>query len=196
MNQLFGYARHFAHCHDDLPAFHAGYLVLTFLVTAMFNMGAFGLLIVAHMALDIVKYREVHQYSWTGVVQGVVRESLIDITLLFIGFVFAVYLHHSIAGVASLSGLMRAEVTVIRMLGTIIPKLKILHHFLKVIAHLRHYLDTVHPHMSEGLTPLERTCVMSLFLTGVMLLLSPWILEIDTETFIRVVEEELVPWNL
>jgi hypothetical protein len=196
MHSLLSSLRTFAHYHDDFPAFHAGYLVLTFLIAAMFNMGAFALLVLAHMALDIVKYREVHRYSWMGVAQGVIRESLVDITLLFVGFVFAVYLHHSVSGIASLSGLMRAEVTIIRALGTIIPKLKILHHILKVIAHIHHYIETVHPHINKELTSLERACVILLMCTGLLLIIAPWILELNVEMMLQIVKDELIPWTL
>ena len=111
MNTATVHLRHFAHEHDDLPAFHAVYLLLAILSAGFFNLGAFGLLIVAHMVLDVVKYRDRHGYSWHQTYDGVVRESLVDITLLLVGTVFAVYLHHSV-GVASLSGLMRAELSI------------------------------------------------------------------------------------
>ena len=55
--------RTFAWVHDELPAFHAAYLVLTFLTAALFNFGVFALLIAAHMMLDFVKYREVHGFT-------------------------------------------------------------------------------------------------------------------------------------
>ena len=48
-------ARLFAHRHDELPAFHAAYLVITVLCAALLSLGAFAALIVAHIALDYVK---------------------------------------------------------------------------------------------------------------------------------------------
>ena len=55
--------RRILHSHDEYPAFHAGYLVLTFLIAALFNLGMFALLISAHMMLDYIKYTELHQYG-------------------------------------------------------------------------------------------------------------------------------------
>ena len=97
MSKPLSSVRHFAHVHDDLPAFHAGYLVLTILVASLLNLGVFGLLIIAHMALDYVKYREHHGFSWRRTMEGMVRESLVDIALLGVGVVFAVYFHHTVA---------------------------------------------------------------------------------------------------
>ena len=54
MDTIFNSVRHFAHEHDDQPAFHATYLVIAFLTALLFNLGAFGLLIIAHMSLDMV----------------------------------------------------------------------------------------------------------------------------------------------
>lgn len=193
MTHTLQHLRLFAHTHDDVPAFHAGYLVLIFLVAAMFNMGAFALLILAHMTLDVVKYREVHGYSWKGVIEGTVRESLVDITLLFVGLVFAVYLHHSVAGVATLSGFMRAELTLVRALGTIIPKLKILHHILKIVAHIQHYLDSIHPRMHKGWTDLEKVCLASFAISLLLLLLAPSLLGMDAPILEQIIREEMIP---
>ena len=78
------------------------------------------------MTLDYVKYREYHGYGWKLTFEGMVRESITDITLFSIGLVFSVYLHHSIA-FPGISGVLRAELMLIRLFGTIIPKVKILH---------------------------------------------------------------------
>lgn len=185
--------RLFAHTHDEVPAFHAGYLVLTFLVAAMFNLGTFALLILAHMALDVVKYREVHGYSWKGVVKGTVRENLIDVTLLFVGLVFAVYLHHSVVGFAIVSGYMRAEITIIRALGTIIPKLEILHHLLKIASHIQHYLDSIHPRMRKDWSQLEKVCLTSFAISVLLLVLAPSILGLDALTLTEIFREEMIP---
>jgi len=196
MTQAVAALRDFAHHHDELPAFHAGYLILVLLFAALFSMGAFGVLILAHMSLDVVKYREVHGYTWRGVVAGTFHESLIDLALLTVGFTFAVYLHHSVVGIASLSGFMRAEVTVIRSLGMLIPKLKILHHFLKVVTNLYEYLQSVHPQMEKGLSTLERVSLFALLTSLLLLVLSPMLLQIDLVQLQGILLEELIPWKL
>lgn len=187
--------RRFAHEHDDLPAFHAAYLVLTMLAAAMFNMGVFALLIVAHMSLDLVKYRELHGMPWRSTVEGIMRESLIDITLLLVGLVFGVYLHHSV-GIAGLSGLLRAEVTIIRALGTMIPKMTILHDFLKVISHLNHYMRHVHPHFRDGYTGVERACFFFLGIAFTMLIFAIPILNLTVLEYQNILADQLVPWNI
>ncbi|MBI3336506.1 hypothetical protein HYZ98_02985 [Candidatus Peregrinibacteria bacterium] len=193
MKHTFNILRIFAHTHDDLPAFHAGYLVLTFLVAAMFNMGTFALLVIAHMSLDIVKYREVHGYSWKRVIEGTVRESIVEVALLFTGLVFAVYFHHSVAGVAAVSGLMRAEFTVIRALGTIIPKVYILQDVLKIVAHIHHYLDSIHPCMHKEWTRLEKICLASFAASVLLLVIAPSILGLDAVIIEQIIREEIIP---
>lgn len=193
MQHTLQHLRLFAHTHDELPAFHAGYLVLTFLVAAMFNMGAFAMLVVAHMALDVVKYRDVHGYPWRRVLEGTVRESLVDVTLLFIGLVFAVYLHHSLAGIALFSGYLRTEITIVRALGTIIPKLEILHHVLKIASHIQHYLDSIHPRMEKEWSRLEKVCLVSFAISLLLLVLAPSILGLDAIQLEQIIRDEMIP---
>jgi len=183
----------FAHKHDDLPAFHAGYLVLTLLAAAMFNLGVFGFLILGHMALDYVKYREYHGYGWKLTFEGMIRESVMDIALLSIGLVFSVYLHHSIA-FPGISGVMRAELTIVRLFGTIIPKIKILHNFLKVVAHIRHYLDHAHPHLRQHWSTLDRVCFWTIGFCVLLLAIAAPILHVEYITIGEIMREELLPW--
>lgn len=192
MHTALNHLRRFAHMHDDIPAFHAGYLVLTLLAAAMFNLGTFGLLIIAHMTLDFVKYREQHGYGWKLTLEGIVRESLLDVTLLMIGLVFSLYLHHSVA-FAGISGLMRTEVTVLRMFGTLIPKMKILHSFLKVMAHLRHYLNHAHPHLRQHWSGIDRVCFLSIMLSAFLLFFAAAILQIGFGQVELILLEELIP---
>ncbi len=184
--------RSFAHAHDDLPAFHAAYIALALLAAALFNLGAFALLVLGHMALDVFKYREVHGFSWRLTAVGVLRESLVDITLLAIGFVSAVYLHHSV-GIASVSGLLRAELTVLRMIGTLLPKAKILHDILKVIAHLHQYLEQVHPKIRSGWSQLEVLCFYFLAISVLLLFFAAPLMGVHWEVVRGVLLEEIVP---
>lgn len=187
--------RQFAHEHDDIVAFHAIFILLAFLCAALLNLGAFALLIFAHMALDTVKYRERHSCSWRLTLEGVVRESLVDVTLLLVGLVFAVYLHHSV-GVASLAGLMRAELTVIRSVAMFVPKVKILHHFLKIMAHLHHYLEQVHPRFRKRWTGLDHLCFYFCGISVLLLVFSSTLMNVDARTVQSILWHELIPWNL
>lgn len=187
--------RHFAHEHDDMPAFHAAYLILAFLSAGLFNLGAFGLIIVVHMALDVVKYRERHNYSWKLTLEGVLRESLVDVTLLMVGLVFSVYLHHSV-GVSSVAGLMRAEVSIIRFIAMLVPKLKILHHMLKIVAHIHHYMEQVHPRHRSFWSGLDYLCFYFIGLCAFLLLFAAPLMHVEWSLIGEILSEELIPWKL
>lgn len=195
MNTLALHVRRFAHEHDELPAFHAAYLVLAFLSALIFNLGAFGLIIVAHMALDVVKYREYHGLSWKLTWKGVWKESLVDVTLLLVGLVFSIYLHHSV-GVASVSALMRVEISFIRTAAMLVPKLKILHHFLKVIAHLRHYLDQIHPRLREDWSRLDYLCFYFCGFSLLLIIFAPPLMGVPAHEIHDILAKELIPWRL
>lgn len=188
--------KNFALRHDQLPAFHAAYLVLTVLLGALFPLGAFGLLIVAHMSLDWVKYREVHGYRYSQTLVAMARESLVDVTLFSLGLLFAVYLHHSLPFIASLSGLYRSEVTLLRALATFVPKIKIFYNVLFILNNLRHYLAHIPSYLKKDWDPLEHVCFFSISLTIVLLTLAPTVLSLDAEQFWLILKSELVPWNI
>lgn len=139
--------RVFAHEHDDIPAFHATYLVGTFLAAAIFNLGFFLVLIVGHMCLDFVKYRDYHRYGYAETVWAMFVENLFDIMLFFLALMFSVYTSHSFA-LAAFSGLARTELTVVRAVGILVPKIEILQHALCVLLNIHTYLHTPHilPH--------------------------------------------------
>lgn len=187
--------RMFAHRHDELPAFHAAYLVLTILVAALFNLGTFGLLIIAHMVLDTVKYREVHRMGWADTLRATIRENLFDHTLFALGFLIAVYLHHSLPGIAGVSGLLRSEITIARGMGTLLPKAEILQRFLHVVFHLRHHLLHIETPVEERLTPVERFSILLVGCSALLLFLAPLILHVDGAQLLRIVQEELIPWR-
>jgi len=195
MQTLFTKIRFFAHEHDDMPAFHAAYLILAFLTAGLLNLGAFGLLILAHMTLDYVKYRERHGFDLRGTWDGMIRESLVDVTLLAVGLVFSVYLHHSV-GVASVAGLMRAELSIIRMVALLVPKLKILHHFLKVIAHLHHYLEQVHPTHQKQFSGLDYICFYFLSISVFLVVFAAPIMHVEWSLVGHILAEELIPWRM
>lgn len=187
--------RHFAHEHDDLPAFHAGYLVLTVVIAAMLNLGVFVFLIAAHMALDLVKYRELHHLSWARTVEGTLRESLLDCALLAGALACAVYLHHTI-GIVAVSGIVRADLTLVRLAGTLLPKVEILERFAAVFLRMGTHLRTVVARLGEALSPGEK---MELFLALaflVLLFLAPMVLHITPTEYVGHLAVELIPWRI
>ncbi|TSC59396.1 MAG: hypothetical protein Greene041662_507 [Candidatus Peregrinibacteria bacterium Greene0416_62] len=186
-------ARIFAHRHDELPAFHAAYLVITILSAALLSLGAFGALIVAHMALDYVKYRDKYHFTMRRTMEGMIRESLFDIALLLIALTFTVYFHHTMA-VASVSGLLRSELTLVRALGTVVPKFLILNESLKVWVHVRNYLEHPHPRIGKAWTLTERLAIMTV-ITGILaLVLAAPLLHTDPHTIATIIGEELMIW--
>lgn len=188
--------RAFAHQHDDLPAFHAAYLVLTVLAAALFNLGLFALIILAHMGLDVFKYREVHGLGWRRTVEGVVRESMLDVTLFLMGLVVAVYLHPSVTGLAGIKGMMLAEVTVLRGVGLLAPKLKILYEMIKILSDIEHYLSRMHPKMGKRAGMVEYVCSLSILITVGMLLLAPILLMVSGPEYAYILMDELTPWKI
>jgi hypothetical protein len=185
--------RSFVHAHDELPAFQAGYLVITVIVAAMFNIGAFALLIAAHTALDVVKYREFHGSSWRKTMEGLYRENSIDVLLLLIAMVFSVYLHHTM-GLAAVSGVMRGDLVIVRMIGILIPKVEILHDFLNVMAHLGAHLRGAHLRIGLGWSPLDRLCMFLLLSAVILLGMAPSILSIDPAEYLQYLSHEMIPW--
>lgn len=190
-----GNMKRFAHEHDDLPAFHAGFLMLTFLCAILLPLGAFVVLVAIHALLDVYKYRDRHGYSWKKVWKGVVKEGLMDGTLIIIGFVFAVYLHHS-TGIETVSMLMRMEMWMLRFFGTTIPKLTILHSFLKILSHVHHYIEQIHPRMRKGWSKLDQLCFIFIGVAVLMLVIAPVLLGVETRVVTDILRQELLFWHL
>lgn len=185
--------RGFAHTHDEIPAFHASYLVLTFILSMMFNLGAFAVLIVLHMALDVWKYREYQKLSWWQTIEGTIRESLIDVTLLALGFLFSVYLHKHI-GLGSVSTLLRTEFALVRTVALLVPKIKILHTFLKIISHIHHYLEQTHPHLHKGWSNLDKFCFFVIGVSCLLLSLAAEIMHVPQSMVNDILLQEVLPW--
>ena len=187
--------RSFADQHDDLPAFHAAYLVLTLLAAALFNLGFFAALIVLHMALDVFKYRDVHQMSWKKTVEGMFRESIVDISLLVMGLAVAVYLHPSLPLFIGVRGIMLAEITLLRAVGVISPKLKILYDFLRIVAHIELYVQHLHPRLGKPLSTVEYVAVLGVLVSLGLLIIAPIILLIEPAQYGSMLVKELMPWT-
>jgi len=188
--------RQFAHEHDDLPAFHAAYFLLTLIAAGLLNLGFFAILITGHMILDVFKYREVHGFTWRKTAEGVIRESIVDLTLFFMGMVFAVYLHPTLTGLAGIKGIMLAEITILRSVGILTPKLKILYDCLKILSHVDLYLSRLHPKLGKDVSIVEYVCMFSLCFTIGLLMITPIVLNIPLEQFTHMLGSELIPWKL
>jgi len=185
---------HFLHTHDDYPAFHAGFLVLTLLIAALFNLGMFALLIAVHMGLDYVKYTERHGFATRKAMVGVLSESIIDITLLMVGLVFAVYLHHS-AGLIAASGLLRAGGYSARAFGIVLPKLEVLYHFCDTLMNPQEHMDHFDEEVRARWTMAMTIAVCAVVSCVLLLLIAPSILSINALETGSIIVHQLTPWN-
>ena len=183
----------FALCHDEEPAFHAAYLVLTFLAAALLNVGAFALLVAVHMTLDVTKYHSLYRQSWSRSAIRTLRENIIDLFLLTLALCFAVYLHHA-AGVVAVSGLFHVEETLVRGMGMLIPRLEVLWHALAALGNFRKHLERLRK-TARGWTYPEALCGVGFVVALTMLLVSPSIIA-DPGSIKAVLMEQLVPWRI
>lgn len=184
--------RVFAHEHDDIPAFHAAYLVGTFLAAAVFNLGFFEILIAGHMVLDYFKYREVHGFSLSQTFKAVIIESISDIALFLLALTFSVYLSHTFL-LAGVSGILRSQLTILEALGTLLPKVQILEHMTAVFFGFHAYLHSVHPGVTGPLTRIQKVC-FALTLVCLLLLALSFVFFLGQEQeLFNVFKQELIP---
>lgn len=189
---LIGRLRLIAQRHDDLPAFHAAFLVSTFLAAAVLNLGCFALLIAIHMSLDIVKYHDVHGYGFRKTLHATFLENLFDLTLFFIAFASSIYLHHTFA-LASLSGIRRAGLSLFEVITTVVPKMQILQHFLYLLSGLHSYLHMIHPRVGRPLSGAQRLCIASVAVCVLLLILSPYRFAGHESELAEILMKELIP---
>ncbi len=186
----------FVRSHDDLPAFNAAYWLLTLLAAMLFNAGAFMLLIVGHMVLDVYKYRDIHGKKWRKVAEGVARESLIDVSVVALGVAFAVYCHTALPIIAGLRGIVRTEIAILNGLVQVIAKTHVLHGFLTILADVHAYLEKTHPRMGRRLSFVEIVCLVGLTASVCLTFAAPWILDLDVGQTLHIAEDIFIPWRL
>ncbi len=160
--------RIFAHEHDDIPAFHAAYLVGTFLSAAIFHLGFFAILIAMHMCLDYVKYRDYFRFDLRTTFKAMMLESIVDIACFMVALTFSVYLNTSYLLVAT-SGLLRSGLTILRAVGTIVPKIRILESFVTTFVNMHAYLYTPHPDIRKPLSKAHRWSLVAIGVSTLML---------------------------
>lgn len=184
--------RVFAHEHDDIPAFHAAYLVGTFLAAALFNLGFFVILIALHMCLDTVKYRDLHGHTWGETIHAVLLESIMDIALVAVSLTSAVYIHHTFA-LEVVSGVMRSEATLLRLLAVVVPKIEILEHIGNISLHIKAYLHTPHPDLSVPLLRAHRWSILTIAVCVALLALSLVLYRGHESSLVQLLQSELIP---
>lgn len=192
MTTIVSTIRGFAHEHDEIPAFHAAFLVGTILCAALFNLGFYLLLILAHITLDIVKYREVHGMSVKMTLKAAALESIGDIALFLLALTFAVYLNHTYM-LSAMSGMMRSELTVLKTFGTILPKVRILENMCAIALNFHGYLHTPHPALKRTFTHLERWSVRTIIVCTALLIAAVFLFQANHWDLLSILAHELIP---
>ena len=170
-----------------LPAFHAAYLMLAVIAAAMFPLGFFALLIAIHMALDFYKCRNA---------RAVFRESLMDLTLLFLALTACVYLSQELSMIAVLTGSARTYVTLMRGFAVLLAKLTILHHSLRILFHVETYLHTRHAGLHVPWSKTESLCLAIIVISVLSIVFAPAILPMDASDLRDVLMRQVRPWKV
>lgn len=188
--------RPFGFTYEDLPAFHAAYFMLILIFAGIFNLGFFGVLIVAHVLFDFIKYRHFLRHKRVNATLAVFRESLADIALFFLALSSIVYLHPTLPTIAVLSGGHMTRVIIMRGLALLLPKLTILHHTLRIAFNASAYMHTPYQNLRRPFSLAEYIYLSTLFLALCFLAVAPGVLGLDLEQFKVMLLGQLVPWKL
>lgn len=186
--------RSLAHAYEDLPAFHAAYFMLTLIFAGLCNLGFFGVLIAIHLVIDFWKYKVVQGFNIKSSWDAMFRENLTDCALFLLAFTALMYINPIVPGIAVLTGSTALIVTIARGLATLLPKLTILHHSLRI-------LFKVHEHMHTESNRDDRWSMIE-FLTLIVFLISmcmiasaPIMLHMSIADLQSIVVPELIPWR-
>lgn len=191
-------SRHFqslVRAHDDLPAFHAGYVVLVVLAAFLFNLGFFAALVALSIALDLQQRRASSRFRFARGARLSAREHLPDIGLLLAGLVAAVYLG-SIADAASIAGALRTGLELTALLSVAAPKLLLLRRFLRRWMPFHRRFEEPRAALPRRLRATERAILFACVLGAALLTGARVMLPIDTATLVRLYAEQLVPWRI
>ncbi len=181
--------------HEHLPAFHAAYVVFVFMAAILLNAGFFALCVLAHVTLNVVKYREVRGLSWPKTVRAVVRDNVIDAVLLLFALCLTIYMHHD-GGIAGVGGMLRAQATVIRGLAMTLPEMQVFGRTLTVFSHLRVHLKTLPKGVGKPLGSWERLLMGIVLGELLVLAVAPMLLGFDGAGFLELLAGQLLPWRV
>lgn len=183
--------KQFALKHDEIPAFHVSFAILTFISAAMLSLGWFAILIILHIVLDIAKYRDVHGFTWRETMNATLHESLLELMFFNMALLISVYFHSS-TGFLNISGLLRAEATLVYITGVVVPKFIIMEHVLKALTHISHYIGNLKPDAKRAYLIVPEKIYASFIVCSVVLLLAaPYITNTPPEVINNVILHEL-----
>jgi hypothetical protein len=191
MRTLKKHLQFFARALDTIPALRAGHIALIVLAAALLNVGAFAVLILGHMCLDVIKYRD-GKTGWGGAFRRTWHANIVDVALLVISFTIALYFHHT-GGIIVISGIVRADVLLLQALVVFLPKAKILYRTL-------HSIQVMQSRMTNSFplqwTPGRAFATAAIAVCVLLLIVAPIVLKIQSGSLVGFVERELVPWHL
>ncbi len=185
----------FVHNHDDLPVFQAAYLVGAFLAALIFNIGFFLILVTLHIALDTAKYRTKFGFSYGNSLRHALVESLFDICLFSVALACMLYLNHSY-GLAAISGIARTELTLMRVFGTVGPKMKILRDTVRASLHATGHTFAAAEHGRIVLTTAQQLMIGISVVAFGAIAYAPFAYAQHEIDLLFVLYHNLVPWVL
>ena len=86
--------------------------------------------------------------------------------------------------------------SLLRTVAILIPKIKILHHFLKIVSHIHHYLEQTHPRLNKGWSQLDKLCFSFIGISFLLIVVSAEIMHVDQAIVRDILMDELLPWRL
>jgi len=185
--------RFLAYYREELPAFHAGFVVTLLVLSSLLNLGAFVLLLAARTTLDIVKCRERERMGWRETLGAVVQAGLLEYVLFTFLLLATIFLQES--GVL-FGGGVRAAAELLR--GGVFFALKgvLLFRLLPVLLHPRSYIEECGVDMRRPFSSVEQSFLLAL-VTGLLLLgLSPAIVNGGWQKILQILRKQIVPWKL
>lgn len=162
--------------HDDDVVFAIAYLASSVVLSLVFSLGAFAILAGFHFLMDIVKHKLIGAGIFKSIIRGI-RDSLIDISFLFLGFAMGVYFEYAFA-----LGLSRGLVQLRYLrLFQVFPKLGILN---RVIDDIAYFFLRIKEHNYEiafdgNFTILEKIFLAVVIVSIAFVALSPVLVGLD-----------------
>jgi len=187
--------RRFGFAYEDLPAFHAAYIMLVLVFAGLCNLGFFACLVAVHIVLDFYKYRVRLGYRPMKALRGMMRESLLDVSLLFLALSTFVYLNPGLDSITLLTDNIQLRVTVLRGLALLLPKLTILHHSLRIAFDLPAYMTTPHSSLKKPFGIVDYVCMSVLAIAAVLIVIAPFALGLTSSQFAAMLTPEILPWR-
>lgn len=174
--------------HDETFSFFIIYLCLGIVLSLLFNIGVFILLVLAHYLMDLSKHRILGK-NWSKTFAHSTKDITIDISFVMVGLVLSIYLHHGL-----ILGLSKGAFKTMYLLE-IMAKSAIAERSVNAFVHYYMFVKSHKIKKNDGeLTRFERFSWSMIGASVALILISPIVLNFTfTEFLSHVVSQELVP---